>query len=406
MAKHRSALVVFIVLCLVGAFASYMLRVYPGFITDILMSHYQLGAASYSLIQVSYFFPYALTMLLLGFLGARWSIAWLWVISIIFLLPMYPIVHYTQDFSLYLFGVALLGCSNGVLWFVYIAALNRYVSPASKPLFMGLFTMSASLGRIVSVIMAMSVVTILNWEVLYVGAFALALLVLVGIYVSRCHQFFHRDKPAPMEIKGLLSCINPPIILAILITGIVFSVLLVFVFDWSVIFEEVSTGKGRLQISSYALIAVIGYTISSPVFGYLTRHIRQIKSVFIAKSSIMLILTILAIHFHPSNGYVVASLFFIIGVLSGIFPVCSCYIQRHAPVAFLPSLNVIMLSVSSIVAVIIGYWIGHNLGHIEPHEISIVHFQQSLTPLGVVLIVALILSLALPSHTKPQRKID
>ena len=313
-------------LCAAFLFYKYILQVFPGIITENLMSEFHITGAGLGNLAACYFYAYFVTQLIVGVLLDRFSVRKFSAFAI--LLSGLGAIWFAKTFNLFGAGLGrgLMGVGTAFATVCYLKCTSMWFKPNRFAFVSGLLATAAMLGAVFGEAPVAMLVQDFGWRQ---TLFAIGL---VGALLAIFFYVFVADRPKEELTVDLHYGVSWAAILSVfrtkqnwlltLYSGLVFTPVSVFGGLWGVTFLKTAFSLSTTDAASLVSAAFLGLAAGGPLLGLLSDFLDKRKAVMFTGTLISL-LALLVIIYVPYLHYVpLAILLFIFGFGIGSFMLC------------------------------------------------------------------------------------
>lgn len=232
----------------------------------------------------------------------------------------------------------------------------------------------------------------------------IALASIIGLIIAILCWFFipSNTPPAsdPKQYKKQLQSMlkNKLVWINGLFVGLEFSVITVFAAMWAVPFTQLKLNCGIETASIITSMVLFGAGLSCPIYGWLSIHLARRKPLIhiscLSTASLLLCVLYLPIQSTLLTGF----LFFMIGLCCGAYMLAFTIANELAPPESLSACTGFTNTLGMLSAPLLQPLVGYLLDHFSGHSgyISLADYQSALLIVPVALVIASVLSQALP----------
>ena len=291
-----------------------------------LMASFHLGAFGGALLLSSYYYMYALFQVPAGILIDRYGPRRLLTISAIVCVLASYLFATAHSVWIALIARIILGGSFAFAFVGSLALISRWFPARLFSLIVSIAETMGMLGAALGGVFLVSVVHHFGWRgaAYGFGMVAALLSVFLWIFVRDAPLAYMRRRPRlNLELKTIMAelgqALKRPIVwLNGLYSGLMFSVVNVFVSLWALNFFVISDHMAPIQASMVANMAFIGVALGCPFISYLDR-LGQHRRYILIYCPLLCMLIFACVLFKPMSPILVGGLMLLLGV------VCSSY---------------------------------------------------------------------------------
>lgn len=313
-------------LCAAFLFYKYILQVFPGIITENLMSEFHINGAGLGNLAACYFYAYFITQLLVGVLLDRFSVRKFSAFAI--LISGIGAIWFAKTFNLFGAGLgrALMGMGTAFATVCYLKCTAMWFKPNRFAFVSGLLATAAMLGAVFGEAPVAMLVQAFGWHQTF---FVIGL---IGALLAVLFYTFVADRPKDELSINTQFGVSWSAILSVfrtrqnwlltLYSGLVFTPISVFGGLWGVPFLKTAFMLSTTDAASLVSAAFLGLAAGGPLLGLLSDYLDNRKNVMFAGTLVSLLALIVIVYVPYLNYIPLAILLFIFGFGIGSFMLC------------------------------------------------------------------------------------
>ena len=201
------------------------------------------------------------------------------------------------------------------------------------------------------------------------------------------------------QLKEVLTIL--PLWINGLFIGLTFTIVLVFAGLWAPPFLQIKLHCTLREASILDAVLIFGISLSCPLFGYLTNHIRNHK-VWVMSACVLTTMILLCLIWIPLQSIALtAIIMLLLGLASGSYILGYTFANQFAPPHSLSTTtgmtNTLAIATAPILQPLIGYLLDTFKHH---HRLMVWDYQKALMILPLCMLVAAVLVALLPLKNK------
>jgi len=388
----------------------FSLQLSGGVMVNQLMHSFTISALGASLLTSSYYYIYVLLQIPAGMLVDKLRPRRLLTFSALICSIGCLVYSHAHEFAFAELGELLMGAGTSMAFISTLYLVGKWFPPHRYALMVGMTEMAGVFGAILADITLAHVVSTFGWRNgIFAAAGIAAIISLLCWTIIRDAPRHELKHPKPFDGKAFISNVgkllaNPKAWFNGIYTGVMFSLITVFVALWGIPYMAISHQLSLMQATMVCTMMMVGLSAGCPLMGWLCGRLHRRRPILVANALICALLMAIVIYCPAINVYVDAVLLFMTGFFSSVYVFNYTIGYEMAPVnakstsiGFVNTLGVITAPVFQPIVGLILYLIAR--GH--AHQIyTVLDYQIALTLLPACLIIAAILAIFIPETNK------
>lgn len=380
----------------------YFIQVAPSVITNQLMQAWNLNAASLSTILSAFFLSYLILQIPAGMIFAKYGVRW--VFSMAVLVSSAGVFIFTGANGIWMAALGQL-CVGAGAAFAFLGTLNlsaQWLSHRYFAMIAGVVQFAGTAGSIVAQEPMAHLVKHHSWQdVLFVAAaICLAMAVVFWLIIRDNDQHLPNKHPDTREFPILKKVLkNPQAWCAFIISFCGWSAVGGFASLWGVPYLVKVQHISTAEAGSYLIWFWLAIGIGSPIFGYITAHLKDIRWPIVTSFFLGLIGFVFVMMLHGQPGWWLDACLLLLGLGSVAQAMSFGALKNCVPAASFATAtgvnNLMSILAGATFKLSAGFFLGlmnPQAGH-DATTFSMHSYLLAFSPVGLALLIGFITAL-------------